>query len=229
MTDNLTNRQKELVRKLVIGIRNNEWGDTFWDVSSGGKFELLAFPNNKNISVDSISDMDVIASVGLAIINQTSNGTKKYTLTQAAFNAVDNDFSIQKKSVQLEVNQKIGVQVMGDMRGGNVFGIGHLEDIQIDQIINDPEQLKIKIEELTSELIDVVKNNLDDKQLVDYKKITKELKEAFQREKPNVNVFRKLIGTLSLINDTTASIDLISKILPYIAIIIQFAIKFLAK
>ena len=225
MKYNLTSYQKEFLSLLINGIRNNGWGETFLDVSAGGIYKLLASPSNANIQVNSISDMDIITSNGLTIMDFTRSGTKKFTITQAAYDAVDNDFLILDELTQ----PAIGVQVVGNVSGGNVQGIGYADNSQIQQIVDDPEKLKGEIEKLTTELLQSIKKDISSNHLKDYKKITEELKAEFQKEKYEENKFRKIIGSLSFINDTAASFQLILKVMPYISIIVQYVEKFLIK
>lgn len=225
MRYNLTTYQKELLAILIKGIRNNKWGETFLDGSAGGKYKLLALHSNENIEINSISDMDVIASSDLVIMSLTSRGTKKYTITQAAYDAVDNDFH---KSNELS-EPAIGVQVVGNISGGNIQGAGHAYNTQMQQIVNNPEELKAEIEKLTAELLQSINSDINSNHYKEYRKITEELKAEFQKENHRENNFRKIVSSLSFINDTTASFQLISKVMPYISLIVQYIEKFLTK
>ena len=195
------------------------------DCSAGGKHVLLAMPNSENILINSLSDMDVIASSGLVIKDTTRNGIKKYILTQAAYDAVDSDFLNNKEDAQ----STIGVQIMGNVSGGSIQGVGYLKNSDIEQIINDPDTLHSEIEKISAELIEKIRKDLSEVQLSNYIKTIEDLKAEFKKENQKESGFRKIISSLSFINDTTASFQLISKVLPYVLFIIQYIDSFLTK
>lgn len=219
---NLTQRQKDLLRNLIDGIRNKGWNETFLDMSTLSMAELLPIEGGDSIPLEDIEDMNVIELTGLIMKQYSRKGTARYTITQAAYDAVDQDFQILE--TQGKGNQFIGVQVHGDV-GGSVQGIGYANEAEIQQILDDPELLQLEIEKLTSALLDVVKKYLSGKKLTNYVESISELQDALQNGKADESRFRKLIAGLSFINDTGSSIELISKAFPYIALLTQFGAR----
>lgn len=216
---NLTNRQKDVLKKLVDGVENQGWGDTFLDASTHGGGMLIAFPGNQNIPIDRMDDMNVIASTGLMNKEISPRGTSRYIMTQAAYDAIERDFVIPE---ELGVKQNIGVLIYGNV-AGPIQGVGYADEANVKQIVNDPENLRLELEKITSLLIDEVKDHLSGSQIVQYSKLVDELKKTFQDKKPNKSKVRNLIGALSLINDTSSTIDLIRKTLPYLGLLLQLA------
>jgi len=223
----LTPNQKELLSTLVKAIRNEGSGETFMDISAGAKHIIISSSGSKAkiIEVKSIEDLDVLVMNGLAIRDFTRNGSKKYTILQSAYDAVDNDFEIEVKTYP----PSVGVQVFGDIRGGNVEGIGFANKSSIEQTINNPIQLQREIERLIESLISSISSDLSASQIAEYRKTTEELKKEFKSGQKKESNFRRIIATLSFINDTTSSIQLVVKVLPYIYMISQYIEKILVK
>ena len=146
-----------------------------------------------------------------------------YVLKQEAFDAIDNDFIRPDKPISQVITTYVGTQIQGNVSGGNIQGIAYADTSAIQQIISDPNKLAKELDSITSDLLDSVKNELGGKQIVEYSKLIDELKNGLQKENPDRNWFRKLIGGLSFLNDTTSSIELVLKTLPYISLILQLA------
>ena len=142
---NLTKRQRDLLILLVNGVRTKGWSETFMDMSSLSSHALTPMRGGDSIEIDEIDDMNVIAHTGLVVLQYGSRGTARYTLTQAAFDAVDQEFVIPESPSQ--GNQYIGVQVQGNV-GGSVQGIGYADQSEIAQIVNDPGTLKTELEKI---------------------------------------------------------------------------------
>ncbi len=217
-TYNLTQRQKDLLKELVEGVRNQGWSETFMNMSTLSSHALMPMRGGVSIEIEDIDDMNVIAHTDLAVLQYGSRGTARYTLTQAAFDAVDQNFVIPDFPGQ--GNQYIGVQVHGNV-GGSVQGIGYADQAEIAQIVNDPELLKAELEKITSALLDAVKGELHGKQLAEYAGGIESLKETLEVEPQNRSKLRELISKLSFINDTAGTIELMAKAWPYISVLLQ--------
>ncbi len=218
---NLTDDQKELLKKLVSGSLNENWGKSFLDMSAASDFCLISLGENGHelkFDFESRYDMESIVHTGLILKNDNV-----YIITQNAFDAVKNDFIIPNSQTLQKITNYVGTQIQGNVTGGNIQGIAYVDDSTIQQIVNNPEKLAEELENITSDLFDNVKKELGGKQLLDYSKLIAELKSVLQHEKPDANLFKKIIQGLSFLNDTTSSVDLIVKTLPYISLILQLA------
>lgn len=225
-TYNLTQRQKDLLKLLVEGIRTKEWSNTFMDMSSLSDYMLIPMQGGDNIEIADIHDMDAIENTGLIFAQFGSKGTKRYTITQAAYDAVDQDFQVPDYS-DSQV-QYIGVQVQGNV-GGSVQGIGYADHAAVEQIINDPEALKTEVEKITSALLDAVKADLHGGKLVEYVNNIESLKAALEDREHGKGMFQRLISALSFVNDTASSFELMAKAWPYLSVLLQLAAQFYLK
>lgn len=221
---NLTERQRELLRILVNGCRNEGWGETFMDVSTFGGYSLVSMQGGGSIDIEDIDDMNVIAATGLLLKQTSHKGTARYTLTQAAFEAVENGFKVPDQPSS--GNQYIGVQVHGSV-GGPIQGIGYADKAQIEQILGDPEALRQELENILSQLLDALKNDLQGDQLLAYLRQAEELKAVLASERPDKSNLKRLIEGLAFANDTSSSLELMAKAWPYVGALLQLAASLL--
>lgn len=218
---NLTQRQKELLSLLVGGVRTKGWSETFeGEVYITGAVNLAPTRGEGEVELEDLEDMNLIAMAGLVRSEHLGRSEYRYTLTHAAFDAVDQGFVIPEPAGV--GNQYIGVQVQGNV-GGSIQGIGYSDNSEILQIVSDPESLRAELEKIGSALLDAVKGDLHGKQLVEYAGSIENLKETIEKEPENKNKLRELIGALSFVNDTAASFELMAKAWPYISLLLQLA------
>ncbi len=217
MTYNLLDRQKDIVKFMVDCVQNKGLvGEFSLTESLGAPPILWEINSNEQLEIASSGDLSAIENERL--INKNGN---IYLITKLALDAVNNDF-VRPESVP-SILQYIGAQIIGDVSGGNIQAVGLADNSEIEQIVNDPEIFSAKLEELSTELLNVVKAELEGKHLSEYAALVGQLQDELTKEEPDQNIFKRLLGSMSFMNDTTASIELIMKVAPYISLLLQFA------
>ncbi len=206
---NLTQKQRDLLVKLVEAIRSGECSEPFYLLQSSLGCEIMRLEGRFDYSV--VNDLTVLGEQGLLNIIYDKRGDMNFTIKQSGYDAVENDFEISRLPIAQQLN--IGNYVE-EMSGGNLQGIGLSIQSEVKQIINDPELLKKKVDELANQLFDVIKVEIPSEQLFAYKKNIEELKEQLVAKKQSASVLQKLFTTLAFLGDVEGTISLASRAWP---------------
>jgi hypothetical protein len=102
------------------------------------------------------------------------------------------------------------------MSGGNIQAVGLSNNSELNQLVNDSDLLHKKLDELTEQLVGVVKSELSSKELITYLQTLEELKKEIESEKPSSSVLQKLFASISFLGDVESAISLATRVLPYI-------------
>ena len=90
--------------------------------------------------------------------------------------------------------------------------------------ISDSATLKSKLETVIRELLAELEEELSGDALVDYASSAEALKqELLAKESPNPSLFKKLITSLSFLDNANGSVDLMAKVWPHNYSLIQLA------
>ena len=206
---NLTERQKDLLRAIVEHIRAGKLREPIIPVVEiGGGGGIIGIERDFGPNVT--GDLEVLSQEGLLSWELNSRGDKIYTVKQAGYEAVDNNFELPDDFFASQVN--IGAIVYG-MSGGSfqAVGVAHSE---IQQIVNDPELLSGQIESLANDLIETVKSELPAAELVSYVKEVEELKAQILAKEASPSLLRRLLQTVAFLGDIEGSLSLMAKIWP---------------
>jgi len=206
---NLTERQKELLRAIVENIRAGKLQEPIIPVVEiGGGGYVIGIEKNFGPSVT--GDLEVLSEEGLLSWQLNSRGKKIYTVKQAGYDAVDNDFEIPDDLYTPQVN--IGA-IVYEMSGGNLQAVG-VAHSEIQQIVNDPELLSSQVEALANDLIETVKAELPATDLTEYMKKVEELKAQVLANNASPSILRRLLQSIAFLGDIDGSLSLMAKIWP---------------
>lgn len=90
MYEKLTDRQKNLLRDVVIGVRENRVKEPFQAIHTHGGSHILGIDINYEYSLK--GDLKILDDEGFLSSTPSSNDEPIYTLFQTAYDAVDNNF-----------------------------------------------------------------------------------------------------------------------------------------
>lgn len=216
---NLTTGQKDLLTAIVK------------DVLLDKKIEPLITDLRSTIigigdfGPNLMGDLKILYEVDLLGERLNSNGNPIYTVKQSAYDAVESDFVLPEHQAQTQIN--IGT-IMRDAHGGTIQSVGFSSHSEITQAINDPTILSERLDELTEQILSVVKSELSPKELLEFIKTLGELKEQIQNETPSASILQKLFASISFIGDVESGISLATRVWPYVYPLLLLASQKLA-
>lgn len=208
---NLTPQQKELLKTIVEQMKSGNAQEPLIPVSSHSGSSIIGIQGNFGRNL--LGDLEVLSEADLLGFRYNSSGNKIYTVKQSAYDAVENNFVVLESQVPTQVN--IGA-IIREMSGGNVQAVGLSNNSELNQLVNDSDLLHKKLDELTEQLVDVVKSELPSKELMVYLQIIEELKKEIKSEKPSPSVLQKLFASISFLGNVEGTISLITRVLPYV-------------
>ncbi len=208
---NLTSKQKQLLKTIIDAVESGQAKEPLIPVISMVGSSIIGVPGDFDHNL--IGDLEILSEADLLGSRLNNKGNKIYTVKQSAYNAIGNDFLIPENQVPTQVN--IGA-IIRDMSGGSVQAVGFSNNSELNQLINDADLLRKKLDELTEQLLDVVKSELSSKDLLAYIQKIEELKKEIESEKPSPSVLQKLFASISFLGDVESTISLITRVLPYI-------------
>jgi hypothetical protein len=208
---NLTHQQRELLKTIVEQMKSGNAQEPLIPTASHSGSSIIGIQGNFGRNL--LGDLEVLSEADLLGFRYNSSGKKIYTVKQSAYDAVENDFVIPENQVPTQVN--IGA-IIRDMSGGNVQAIGLSNNSELNQLVNDSDLLHKKLDELTEQLVDVVKSELSSKELMTYLQTLEALKKEIESEKPSSSVLQKLFASISFLGDVESTISLVTRVLPYI-------------
>ncbi len=208
---NLTSQQKELLKTIVEQMKSGKAQEPLIPVISHSGSSIIGIQGNFGRNL--LGDLEVLSESDLLGFRYNSSGNKIYTVKQSAYDAVENNFVIPESQVPTQIN--IGA-IIRDMSGGNVQAVGLSNNSELNQLVNDTDLLHEKLNELTEQLVDVVKSELSSKKLMEYLQSIEELKKEIESEKPSPSVLQKLFASISFLGDVESTISLATRVLPYV-------------
>jgi hypothetical protein len=202
---NLTDGQKELLRKLVEAIRSGKLKEPILPIGLRDEY-IIQLSGNEKIKFKWTGDLAALCEAGLLGSQWNTQETSLlYSIRQAGYDAVDNNFQSPPPSTDIQYN--IGAMIQ-TMSGGNLQAVGVAKETNISQVVNDPELLQSHVNSLTQELLDAVKSELSGNDLINYTQAIKDFKEELLTEKPSSSLIKRLTKTLSFLSDVEGTISL---------------------
>jgi hypothetical protein len=212
MTDyNLTGKQKELLIILVDHVREGKIREPIIPVCEGGGCSIIGIEEKFDRNL--IGDLDILCEVDLLGFRYNSQGNRIYTIKQAGYDAVENNFVAPDFPAQTQIN--IGA-IVHEVKNGNVQAVGFSSHSEVQQIVNDPLLLKASVEKLTNQLLEAIKSELHAEELVAYIQNLEDLKDQLAADKPSPTKLHKIFGLLSFVGDVEGSLSLVVRVWPYI-------------
>jgi hypothetical protein len=210
-TYNLTENQKHLLRTIVANLKDEKLKEPIIPVCCFDGCSIIGidedFGSNLPGDLDALSDLDLMG------FRYNSRSDKIYTVKQAGYDAVTNDFVLPETPSTAQIN--IGAIVHG-MSGGNLQAIGFADHAEVQQIANDPQLLKEQVDALTSQLLDSVKSDLPADSLVTYIKTIEALKEQIALDNPSPSIIQRLFKSLAFMGDLEGTISLVARVWPFL-------------
>ena len=209
---NLTDRQKELLRKLVEYVRQDRMAEPFSLVLGGILLkDGEIFETERNF----LGDLSALVEADLLGLRYGLKGNKLYSIKQAGYDAVENDFVTP---TWVETPLRIGSvgAIVLQMNAGSIQAVGEANYAKLTQIVNDPASLKAQLEVLTSQLIDEVRSALSESDLVKYDQSAQQFKERLSAEELDPPLIKRLATRLAFLADIEGTLSLSARVWPYL-------------
>jgi hypothetical protein len=211
---NLTDRQKELLRKLVRLAKEGKLDEPIIPLFRDGRLCIdLRREGSLDLQGDGIGDLHALYDADLMNLRFSRKGTELYSIKQTGYDAVENEFEVPPPRAAAQYN--IGAIIYA-MSGGTIQAVGLADNAEISQVVNDPALLRSQVEALTGNLLDAVKSALTGNDLIEYAKTVQSFKEQLLAEEANPSLLRRLTSTLALLGDIEGTIGLMVRIWPYL-------------
>jgi hypothetical protein len=217
---NLTSRQKEILQRLVEGVKSGQAQEPLIPSWSLQDCEIIGITGKFDLSV--LGDLDILCESDLLAFRYNSQGDKIYTIKQSGYDAVENNFIAPEPPPSAQVN--IGA-IIHEMKNGNVQAVGFSSHSELQQTVNDSALLKEKIDDLANELLDAIKTELPAEKLIAYIKIVEELKQQLNAEKLSPTLLERLFRALSFTGDIEGTISLMTRVWPYVYPLLVIAVE----
>jgi hypothetical protein len=209
MDFNLTEKQKNALRWLVKQEKVGNLRDEFTVLFEIGGTDIIGF-NHPEVIPEFITPTTLRAlSNAELLLLEESDFSYRCALTGKAYEAVNNNFTVQK--AQTEQPMYIGA-LIHSMSGGNVQAIGKAEHAKITQLINDPEILQNQLEEYSKLLLNEVQSSLRNEDLEKYTNALQEIKDELLADRPRENLLRSAIKAITFLGDIEGAIGLVERI-----------------
>lgn len=208
---NLTSKQKKLLITITEFVKIGKAKEPLIGMVTNDGGHILGIPEKFDRNL--LGDLEILREADLLGFRYNSKGNKIYTVKQSGYDAVDNNFVIPENQLPAQIN--IGA-IIQDMNGGNIQAVGLSNYSELNQVINDTDLLHKKLDELTEQLVNVVKSELSSKQLMVYIQNLEELKKELESEKPSSSILQKLFVSISFLGDVESTISLVTRVLPYV-------------
>lgn len=213
---NLTEKQKSILRIIVEHLEIGSLEEPIIISSSGSECQIIGI--NQIFDTDLPGNLDALCDCDLMGFAYSNSG-KTYMVKQAGYDAIRNDFSMPERLIpQLNIGA-----IIHEMRGGNVQAIGLSDQSDIKQIVNDPQLLTARLDELGNQLIDSIKMELSADKLVSYIKLVDDLKKEVASDQPSPSVLQRLLSSLAFMGDIEGAISFTLRVWPYIYPILVIA------
>jgi hypothetical protein len=207
---NLTMRQKEVLRRLIEGVKSGQAQEPLIVVCTFQDCEVIGVGTfDHSLS----GDLDILCDADLLGYRYNSSGDRIYTIKQSGYDALENNFVAPELPSSAQIN--IGA-IIHEMNNGTIQAVGFSSHSELQQTVNDPTILKEKIESLANELLDAIKTELPAEKLIAYVNSLDELKKQLIAEKSSPSVLEKLFRVLSFTGDVEGTISLMTRVWPYV-------------
>jgi len=221
-TYNLTSRQTQLLRTIVTNLKDGKLKEPIIPVCHRNGCSIIG--TAEDFGTNLLGDLDALCDLDLMGARYNDKGNKIYTVKQAGYDAVANDFVLPEAPATAQVN--IGAFVHR-MNGGNLLAIGFADHAEVQQevrqIANDPQLLKEQIDALASQLLDAVRSDLSDDRLVAYTSIVEDLKEQIASDNPTQSTMQRLFQSLAFMSDVEGTIALAARVWPLVYPLLMIA------
>jgi len=207
---NLTPKQKQILKTITESVKAGKAKEPLIAVVAGGEGIIMGITEKFDRNL--LGDLEILCEADLLGVRY-NNGNKTYTVKQSGYDAVENSFVIPESQLPAQIN--IGA-IIRDMNGGNIQAVGLSNSSELNQLVNDTDLLRKKLDELTEQLVDVVKSELSSKELMMYIQNLEELKKEIESEKPSSSVLQRLFASISFLGDVESTISLVTRVLPYV-------------
>ncbi len=214
----LTDRQKSLLRLIVEAVREEKVTEPLLAVCAADGCGIVGM--SEDFGHNLLGDVGVLEGQGLLYLRYGGRGTPNITITQAGCEAVDSDF--ERPDVAALSQISIGAYI-NEMQGGNIQAVGVADNSEVQQIVNDPEVLAGHIDDLTAQLLDIVKADLSGDRLIAYAKAVGELKDHLTAAQPQPGLLRTVFGALALVGDIEGTVSLVARVWPVLYPLIAIA------
>ncbi len=90
--------------------------------------------------------------------------------------------------------------------------------------INYNEELQNKLDLVMADLLDELKDHLNRTELENYNKVAEMFKQQIMtKDRPNPSLIKKLLASLAFLDTTNGSLDLVTRVWPYIQSLLEVA------
>jgi hypothetical protein len=217
---NLTDHQKSILRELIEADQGGHLARPGIVLLMHGGDKYVVWGLQEDLL--STADLDELCDVGLLALDKPGRDPQ-YRITNAGRDAVANDFRLPREQA---VPQMAVGNWIGQMTGGTVQGIGHMQASEARQIVNDPELLQAKLDEATEHLLREVKSALDQEAYQKYSAALEELKRQILADEPSPKSLQNLVRTISFLGDIEGTIQFMARLWPLIhPLLLMAAIK----
>jgi len=221
-TYNLTSRQTQLLRTIVTNLKDGKLEEPIIPVCHRNGCSIIGiaedFGPNLRGDLDALCDLDLMGA------RYNDRGNKIYTVKQAGYDAVANDFVLPEAPATAQLN--IGA-IVQKMNGGSLLAIGLADHAEVQQkvrqIANDPQMLREQVDALASQLLDAVRFDLSDDNLKAYTSIVEDLKEQMASDSPTQSTMQRLFKSLALMSDIEGTIALVARVWPIVYPLLMIA------
>ena len=217
---NLTSRQKEVLQRLVEGVKSGQAREPLIPVITMGDSTIIGIKGTFNHSLQ--GDLDVLCEADLLTYSLNRQGERFYTIKQTGYDAIENNFIAPVLSPSTQIN--IGA-IIHEINNGNVQAVGFSSHSELQQTVSDSVLLEEKINNLANDLLEAIKTELSVDTLINYIKDVGELKQQLVSEKPSPSILEKLFRTLSFTGDIEGTISLMTRVWPYVYPLLVIAVE----
>jgi hypothetical protein len=211
----VTDEQKSLLRLIVKCDDEDKLAEKGFVMIMRGDDKYSLF--GCRVELESLADLDALCDAGL-LSREYSKRDPVYRIMNAARRAIANDFHAPPAQSVPQVT--IGA-IIQTMSGGNVQAVGHAQESEISQVINDPELLRSHVQDLTDRLLNEVKPALSTDDYQRYFEAIQDLKKEVQTKEPNPNLIKRLVRTIGLLGDVEGTIGLMTRLWPLIQVLLM--------
>lgn len=160
------------------------------------------------------------------VIDVGSTVIEGQVLAVQAYYETAQEHEVRLAQVEPPRTQYVGA-IIHAMHGGNVQAIGHANQSEINQLINDPAALATALNDILAQVIDAVKADLPAPQLIAYMQQAEELKGALKSDKPQPAAIKRLLSTLAFLGDVEGTAGLVTRVWPLIGSLMPIALTVL--
>ena len=212
--ENLTQKQQELLRWMVILVEGNpDLGEfrAMRDVIGRSSQMVLYSPDGDEYTVD-MDSLSNLQKENLIALKQEDSLTFKCSVRSLAFEAVQHNF---RKPVfgQKNPQPSISVSVSEKSSANIIVGDHNTQDIR--KIVNDPKQFESQVIELTEKIRAEIKS-LAFQERLEYEQYLLDLSKQLLSEKPEPSKIKSLISNILFLGDKIiGTVGLAEKVWPY--------------